>query len=139
MSMNDVFLSGRLTADPVVRVTQSNKSVASFCLAVERPKAKDQEKADADFIDCVAWEGWADAVERNAVKGSRATVRGRLSTRTYQDKQGNNRKAVEVVCSYIEFAEYKKKARDTVAPASQSIYPENMGNTMDEIDDDLPF
>ena len=54
--MNKVILLGRLTADPEVRYTQTGKTVTTFTLAINRPKAKDAETAEADFIRCQCWK-----------------------------------------------------------------------------------
>lgn len=111
--LNKIVLMGRLTADPVLRYTQTNKPVASFRLAVNRDFGE-----GADFIDVVAWNKTADFVSKYFFKGSMALVSGRLQMRVYTDKVCNKRTAAEVVADSIYFGDSKSKAepRTTTAP-----------------------
>ena len=95
---------GRLTADPELRQTPNNISVTSFTVAVNRPFTKGAER-QADFIDCVAWRNSAEFVSRYFTKGKPILVEGRLQVRSYEDKQGNKRRAYEVVCDNVSFVE----------------------------------
>ena len=122
--MNKVCLMGRLAADVELRSTQSGKSVCGFTLAVDR-RGKD---AGTDWIDCVAWEKTAEHISKYFAKGQRMAVTGKLQTRSYEDKQGNKRKATELVVEEVDFCESKgQSAPEGFAPA----YPTG--------DSDLPF
>ena len=103
--LNRAILMGRLTADPALRHTQSNRPVTSFALAVDCSYGKEQQ---ADFIDIVAWNKTAEFVCQYFRKGLLVAVEGRLQTRFWEDKQGNKRKSVEVVADRVHFAEPKK-------------------------------
>lgn len=106
--LNKIFLMGRMTRDPELRHTASGAAVASFTLAVDRDfKNQDGEK-EADFINCVAWKGTAEMLARYFTKGRMAIVEGRLQSRKYTDKDGNNRTAYEVVASCVYFADSKR-------------------------------
>lgn len=154
--INSAALMGRLTADPELRTTQSGKSVASFSLAVDRDFQQNGEK-QADFIGVVAWGKTAEFIDKYFRKGRMIAIVGRIQTRTYTDKDGNNRKVVEVVADKVSFTGEKA---DTAAqepsriegyePAGKTRNP--VANTADthentnsedftEIsnDDDLPF
>ena len=100
--INSVVLMGRLTADPELRTTQSGKSVASFSMAVERDFQQDGERK-ADFIDVVAWRGLAEFICKYFRKGRMIAIQGHIQTRTYTDKDGNKRKATEVVADKVSF------------------------------------
>ena len=113
--LNNIALMGRLVRDPDTRKTASGKSVTSFTLAVERDIKTNGEK-ETDFIDCVAWNGTADLVAKYFTKGRMAVVRGRLQIRTWQDKEGNNRKAAEVIADSVYFGD-SKPAVTATAPA----------------------
>ena len=103
--LNKSILMGRLVRDPELRHTQSGTAVASFTLAVDRDfKDKQTGEKATDFIDIVAWSQQADFVCKYFQKGSLIAIEGSLQTRQYQDKQGNNRTAVEVVANNINFA-----------------------------------
>ena len=97
--LNSVTLMGRLTRDPEIRYTQSNKPVCSFTLAVDRDKDKEQ----TDFIDCVAWNKTAEFVNQYFNKGKMACVRGRLQIRYWEDKNENKRESAEVICDSVYF------------------------------------
>lgn len=106
--LNKIVLMGRLTRDPELRRTQQGTAVASFSLAVDRDyKAKGAEK-ETDFIDIVAWRNTAEFVSKYFSKGRMAVVEGRLQVRSYTDKEGNNRRAAEVVADNIYFGDSKK-------------------------------
>ena len=108
--LNRIILMGRLTRGPELRRTPSGTAVASFSLAVERD-FKDQatgEKA-TDFIDIVAWRNTAEFAAQYFHKGRMAVVEGRLQIRDWTDKEGNKRKAAEVVAEHIYFADSKPK------------------------------
>lgn len=105
--MNQTVLMGRLTRDPELRYTQSNIPVASFTLAVDRPRQKDKDKA-TDFIDIVAWRGTSEFAAKYFVKGQMAVVAGRLQIRDWTDKDGNKRKSAEVVADNIYFTGSKR-------------------------------
>lgn len=108
--MNKAIITGRCVKDIELRQTTTGKSVAQFTLAVDKPKAKGQQKAEADFIDFVAWGTNAEFASKYFGKGSKMMVEGRISTRMYQDKTGQNRKAVEVVVDRFEFIDSKRPA-----------------------------
>ena len=87
-----------------LRTTQSGINVVSFRIACDRNFARQGEQRQADFIDIVAWRQQAEFVSKYFQKGSLIAIEGSLQTRQYQDKNGNNRTAVEVVANNISFA-----------------------------------
>ena len=106
--LNVVVLSGRLTADPELKTTQNGVSVCSFSIAVER-RYRQGEERQADFINIVTWRSSAEFVSKYFKKGQMIAVRGAIQTRRYQDKDGNNRTAFEVVADDVQFADFGKK------------------------------
>lgn len=101
--MNCVILCGRTTTDIDLRTTTSGKSVTSFALAVDRPGTNDK----TDFIPIVAWGKTAEFLNKYISKGKKIIVEGFLSSRKYEDKNGNSRVAYEVVANRVEFADGK--------------------------------
>src|SRR5471030_820543 len=93
-SFNKIILVGNLTRDPEIRYVGSGAAVTKFTLAVNR-RSKQQE--ETDFIDCVAWDKLAETCNTYLKKGMSCLVEGRLSIRSYDDKDGNKRKATEIV------------------------------------------
>ena len=107
--LNVVAIMGRLVADPELRTTQAGHSVCSFRIACDRSYVQQGQERQADFIDVVAWRHQADFVSKYFQKGSMIAIDGSLQTRQYQDKNGNNRTAVEVVANNISFAGAKRQ------------------------------
>ena len=106
--LNKAILMGRLTRDPELRHTQNNTPVASFTLAIDRGRKDANGQSQTDFIDIVAWNRTAEFVCQWFTKGMMAIVVGRIQSRRYQDKNGNNRTAVEVVADEVSFGETKR-------------------------------
>ena len=147
--LNVAAIVGRLTADPELKHTSGDVSVVSFTLAVGRSYAKAGTERQTDFI-C-----------RYFRKGQLMAVQGSIQTRTYQDKNGNNRKAVEIVADNVHFVESKRSEEgdsygqsnsysrnDSYAPSRPaafnepaSAYSSGTSGDFEEIpgDDDLPF
>lgn len=125
--LNTITIMGRLTRDPELRYTQSNTPVASFTLAVDRDFGEKQ----TDFIDCVAWRGTGEFVDKYFSKGSMAIVSGRLQIRSWTDDNGSKRRSAEVVAEHVYFGESKR--RETSADISAADF--------EDLDDDgeLPF
>lgn len=121
--MNKVIIMGRLTRDVDLRKTQSDLSVASFTVAVDR-RGKEKQ---TDFIDCVAWRQTAEFVGQWFAKGKMIAVVGSLQVRTWKDKEGKNRKAVEVVADEVHFCGDKAKSDWTKqADEAEEYYEEEM-------------
>ena len=105
--MNNITLMGRLTKFPELRNTQSGTAVTSFTLAVDRPQR--DGAINVDFIDCVAWKGTAEFVNRYFVKGQLMAVTGRLQMRDWTDKDGNKRRNAEVMVHNVFFTGDRRK------------------------------
>lgn len=149
--LNSVVMMGRLTADPELRTTPNGVSVTTFTIAVDRPFQKSGSERIADFFDVVVWRSNAEFVTRFFRKGNAICVQGYMTTRTYQDKNGVNRKAYEIVAENVHFTGESKRdanaaASAAPAPAAQSSAPAasySSGSAGDFVeipgDDDLPF
>ena len=108
--LNVAVVMGRLVADPELRHTPSDVAVTSFTLAVDRSYVKSGTERQADFIDVVAWRSTADFVCKYFRKGQMMAVHGSIQTRTYTDKDGNKRKATEIVANDVNFADSKRNS-----------------------------
>ncbi|MBI2035763.1 MAG: single-stranded DNA-binding protein [Candidatus Liptonbacteria bacterium] len=105
MNLNKVFLIGRLTRDPELRSIPSGQSVASFGLATNRTwtdKAGARQES-VEFHNVVVWGRQAETVSQFLTKGALAMVEGRLQTRSWQNKEGQNMKTTEIVAERIQF------------------------------------
>jgi single-strand DNA-binding protein len=142
--INNSVLMGRLTAAPELKQTASGVSVTSFTLAVERSFVKQGEERQADFIDCVAWRNTAEFITRYFGKGSMIAVTGSIQTRNFEDKNGNKRKATEVVVDNASFCGSKSENQQNTAnytPVAESPSYQPTDGDFEEIgtDDGLPF
>lgn len=108
--LNCAVIMGRLVADPELRTTTGGISVTSFCVAVDRSYVKPGEERQADFINVVAWRQTADFVTRYFHKGSMIAVQGSIQTRSYEDRNGVKRTAVEVVADSVSFCGSKAES-----------------------------
>lgn len=109
--MNNVCLMGRLTADVEIKHTNNGTPVTSFSVAVNRPFKNPDGSYQTDFINCVAWRQTAEFISRHFRKGQLIGLSGAIQTRQYQDKDGKNRTAFEVVVSNAYFAGSKADSR----------------------------
>lgn len=143
MSLNVVAIMGRLAADPQMRQTQAGKSVCHFRIACDRGRKDANGQNQTDWLDVVAWDKTADFVSRYFSKGSMIAVTGRLQSRNYQDKNGNNRTAIEIVANQVSFCGEKKKDTKSFPPANENALNFAQGGNDDfvpvEDADDLPW
>ena len=143
--LNVVVLSGRLTVDPELKTTPNGISVCSFSIAVER-RFKSGEERQSDFINIVTWRSSAEFVSKYFKKGQMIAIRGSIQTRKYQDKDGNNRNAFEVVADDVQFADFARREGDAAPAAAPAATPASYSNagagdftSIDDVDEDLPF
>lgn len=134
--LNKVSLQGRMVSDPELRQTASGVSVTAFRVAVNR----DYNREETDWIDIVAWRQTAEFVCKYFQKGNMILLTGAIQTRNYEDKNGNNRTAVEVTADQIYFCE-SKNTQKTDRPGGSSFPIGDMSDyeELDSSDGDLPF
>ena len=104
MNLNKVFIIGRLTADPQLRTTPGGQSVAAFSLATNRTWNDKQgaRQQEVQYHNIVAWGRQAEIASQFLKKGSMAMIEGRLQTRKWQDKQGQNRSTTEIISERLQ-------------------------------------
>lgn len=164
--LNKIIIMGRLTRDPELRYTQSGTPVASFTVAVDRDYTAQGQQRETDFIDCVAWRQGGEFVSKYFVKGQMIVVDGRLQSRKWQDRDGNNRTNWEVISDHTYFGEPKRESSQQsyggygqpsggysapppsggynappaqAAPPPQQQYHQGTFTELDDDDGDLPF
>ncbi len=107
--LNQIAIQGRLVRDPDLRRTNSGKAVTSFTLACDRDfKNQQTGEKEVDFIECVAWGGTAEMVEKYFHKGQMAVATGRLQLRDWTDKNGQKRRQAEILVNSIYFCGSKE-------------------------------
>lgn len=138
--VNCAVIMGRLVANPELRATKSSGvSITSITVAVERNFSGEDKQTD--FIDVIAWRGTAEFICKYFSKGSMIAIQGKIQTRTYEDKNGNKRKAVEIVADNVSFCGGKNSESDnSVSSTPVPAYSNSDDNDFREIpEDDLPF
>lgn len=146
MNVNKVFLMGRLTADPELKVSAGNVPVLRFTIAVNRRMKRDE----TDFIDCVAFRQNAEMISKFFRKGSAIIVFGSIQVSNYTDKDGRKQRSVNVVVDEVQFGEKKSDNPHAAAGASAERKDEPIAfsnaadsSVFDDIkdiaDEELPF
>ena len=152
MNLNKVFILGRLTADPQLRSTPSGQQVASFSLATnrvwnDRAGAKQEE---TEYHNIVVWGRQAEVASQFLAKGSLALIEGRMRTRTWQNKEGQNVKTTEIICERMQLGPRSSApgfSKTNVSPKPQEHVDEGAKQELPEINideeeikpEDLPF
>lgn len=138
--MNKIILMGRLTRDPEVRVTPSEKTVCTFTLAVDRQFTNQNGEREADFINIVVWGKAAELCGNSLAKGQRLLVDGRLQIRNYVAKDGNKRYVTEVIANSVEFVERRNtsNAGGGQEHTSSNSSMDGFGKTV-AFDEEIPF
>lgn len=146
--LNSISIMGRLSSDPQLRRTASGKAVASFSIACERDfKNQQTGEKEVDFIECVAWGGTAEMVEKYFHKGQMAVATGRLQLRDWTDKNGQKRRTAEILVNSIYFCGSKESGTQAIygadngysTPAYQTPAPAANFVELEDDDAQLPF
>ena len=118
--MNKAILIGRLTRDPELRYTSSNRAVCQFTVAIDRPFTNQSTgNREADFINVVAWDKTGENVGKYMTKGRLIAVEGRIQTRNYDNNEGRKVYVTEVIANNVQFLE------------SRNATPQTTGNGFD--------
>ena len=146
--LNQIAIQGRLVRDPELRRTNSGKAVTSFTLACDRDfKNQQTGEKEVDFIECVAWGGTAEMVEKYFSKGQMAVATGRLQLQDWTDKNGQKRRTAEILVNSVYFCGSKESGTQASsgadngysAPAYQVPAPAANFAELEDDDAQLPF
>lgn len=160
-SVNKVILIGNLGRDPEVRRTSAGDPIVSFSLATSdtwRDKASGERKERTEWHNVVIFnENLGKVAEQYCKKGTKIYLEGQLQTREYTDRDGNQRKATEVVLQRFrgELTLLDSRGRDAAGafepsneafgraspmePGAERRPAAGTGRAADIIDDDIPF
>jgi single-strand DNA-binding protein len=131
--LNDITIMGRLTKPIEKKTTPSGVSVINNTVAVDRDRKNGDEKL-TDFIDCVFWRFNADFLEKYADKGRMVVVHGRLESRKWQDKDGNNRISWEIQADNVYLADSKRDSNTSSQTATTGDFV-----MIEDSDAEMPF
>jgi single-strand DNA-binding protein len=129
-------MMGRLTKDPDIRMTQNNKAVASFTIAVDR-RFKQDGQPTADFFNCTAFGKTAEFVEKYLTKGVKVVICGELRNNHYE-KDGVKHYSEQIMIESIEFAESKRASEENAGNATPAP-SDGFTDVPNVIEDELPF
>ncbi len=146
MNLNKIFVLGRLTNDPQLKTIPSGQSVATFSVATNRvwfDKAGSKQE-ETEYHNVVVWGRQAEVASQFLIKGSLVLIEGRIKTRTWQSKEGQNRKTTEIISERMQLGPRPSGATGNVG--SQRISPKmddlqsiDVSEDEDIKPEDLPF
>lgn len=136
IGVNKVILIGRTGADADVKYTAGGKAVATFSLAINESFRKgDGEQRDrVQWVRCVAWGKLAEVCGQYLNKGKQAYAEGRLQTRKYDDRDGNERTVTEIVVSQLRLLGPSRNGN-----GDRQATPEARAAQVDPSEQDIPF
>lgn len=139
--MNKAILIGRLTRDVQVRTNENGNTIGVFTLAIGRPYKKEDGQTETDFINCIAFNKRAEAIEKYCKKGNQLAVEGRIQTRDYTDKEGVKRYLTEVLVENFYLLGSKSEGAKVVESNVEEVEDpfKDFGEDVTLTDDDLPF
>ncbi len=121
--INKVILVGNLGKDPEVRYLEGGTAVANFPIATSetyKDKNSGERKTNTEWHNIVLWRGLAEIAEKYLKKGSQVYIEGKLKTRQWQDKDGNNRYTTEIVGDNLQMLGRKDDNNSSVPVATSS-------------------
>ena len=148
MNLNKVFILGRLVDAPQLRTTPSGHQVATFSIATNRiwnRKTDGQRQVDVQYHNVVVWNRQAEIASQFLTKGGLVLIEGRLQTRSWQDRQGQNRKTTEIICERMQLGPRSLQDKTDKTNHEETIVEENKELPEINIDEgeikpeDLPF
>jgi len=139
--VNKVILVGNLGRDPEVRRLENGRAVATFSLATsETYKNKNGEKVtNTEWHNIVLWTPLAEIAERFLRKGNQVYIEGKVTYRSYDDKDGNKRYITEVVGRDMTLLGSRPSDGDFPPPPPPIEYDQKLTPDGGEETDDLPF
>ena len=138
--MNTLHIIGNLTKDPVIRTTQSGKTVCSFTVAVNRRQRDQNGQAIADFFQVSAWNQLGQNCQQYLAKGRKVAVTGSVSVHTYQGNDGKTYAQMDVMANDVEFLTPKSEVMTQMAQEAVSPTPAQQQSFQEvDVDDELPF
>ena len=139
--INQVMLTGRLTADPEMRYTPAGKAIASFNLANGR-RYKNQSGEvveDTSFIECAAFGQSAEFLSQYIRKGQAILVQGRLKQEAWEDRQTGKKQSKTKVLVDVVKSMGQRSAPTQQAPKSEHKPASETTPDIDAMDDEVPF
>lgn len=122
---NKVIMVGRIATTPEIRKTNSDVSVTSFRIAVDRSFVPKGGKRKTDFFNVTVWRGSAEFVCKNFSKGDMILVEGEMQTSRFTDKNGNPSLWYEIAAERVSFATNRKHSDPVPCDSDEGNVPED--------------
>ena len=132
MDINSITITGRATKDTELRTTNSGKNVATISVAVNG------RQEEVSYFDVICWEKTAEIASQYITKGKQIAVDGRLQQRKWQDTDGANRYAVEIVANQLKLLGSSEGTQAT-AKSKDVILQDISDDEIDISSLDIPF
>ena len=139
--LNHFIASGRIANEIELKYTAKGTPVVRFTLANDRryKDESDQWQSATSWIECIAWNKWAEFVANQTHKGSPVIVEGRLETRNWTDQNNQNRKSTEIIIESIQVLEWKSREEGSSAHDEEVPLPPEETAPYSATSDDVPF
>lgn len=134
--MNSCNFCGRLTRDPELRYTSNQTPVCNATIAVDDYRGGEKTTM---FLDLVIWKEAGEWFNRAHFKGQFANVRGRLTIREWEDRDGNKRSKPELIVEDFDFLTPKKDEAIHNRAEADAVRAEQFNDLGDDMDGELPF
>lgn len=135
--VNKVIIIGNLGEDPDIRYTGDGKAIANISVATSdswKDKQSGEQQERTEWHRCVCFGRLAEIVGEHLHKGSKIYLEGRLQTRKWQDKDGQDRYTTEINFHDMQMLDSRQQSGGQQAPRQQQMAP-----PVDDFDDDIPF
>lgn len=137
MSVNRAILIGRLGTDPELRKTNGGTAVVNIRLATDDRRKENGEWVEhTEWHNITVWDKQAENVNKYCRKGKQIFVEGRIQTRKWQDRDGNERYSTEIVADRIRFL---GSSADDSVPVNGSSVGAARPQAKEVRDEDIPF
>ena len=139
--LNCVMLIGRLGRDPETRYLPNGDAVTSFSIAVGeswKDKNSGEKQESTEWVHCVTWRQMGEICGHYLKKSQQVFVQGKMKTRKWQDKDGQDRYTTEVILDKMQMLGGKPAEQGEQRPARQERQP-TVKSPPPDMDDDIPF
>lgn len=120
--LNQIVLVGRIVANPEIEKSEEGKGRSQITLAVPRSYKNADGEYDTDFVDCVLWGGIAENVTEYCKKGDLVGIKGRVQTNTYENKDGEKKKNMQVVAEKVTFLSSSRNKENETEKSDEDDY-----------------
>ena len=139
MSMNKVFLLGRIGSDVDLKYTSNGNAVANLSIATSEKftnKTSGEIQEKTEWHKVIIWGKQAENANQFLSKGSQVFVEGKIETRKWEDKDGNNRYTTEIKADRVQFIGSNAQKNDALASVPNDA---NIKSDVSFASDSIPF